>query len=443
MIRKIILKYKESIWFIPSLFILGSIVLAFAATAVDRAFGEQLQSFLPGFAFTSVSLGRSILTVIATSLLTMTTITFSTIMVVLSIYSSQFSPRTLQNFVSDKLTQTVLGVFIAGFTFSIVSLLFMTEREPETVVLSAFFAILLSLVSIGYFIRFLQHITKSIQVNNLIEELSLEVIKTLDRKKKNILEFNKKGKVLSHVQEGIINTGKKDALEFSTEKFGHIQYIDTEGLINFAKRKDVIAETTVRVGDYIGKASPVLLIWNYGGEEELKCTVSKYMTIGNYKNTTWDIDFGLQKLEEVALRAISPSINDPNTAMLAVRNMGEILFEVCDYCSDKKYFYDQDQDLRLILNERSFEEVLYTSFYKILNFSRNQISVLSSVIEALTLIAEGKEKRNKDTLIDFCQYAANGFDQTILQKKDKEFINAKFQKIAMYLETEPEELFIL
>ncbi len=89
------------------------------------------------------------------------------------------------------------------------SLLFMTEREPETLVLPAFFAILLSLISIGYFIGFLQHITKSIQINNLIEELSLEVLKTLDRKKKALAGHEKKGEVLSDVKEGIIKTEKK------------------------------------------------------------------------------------------------------------------------------------------------------------------------------------------------------------------------------------------
>ncbi len=193
MLRKIIMRYKESIWFIPSLFIIGSVAFAFITRGINIAFGEQLQEWLPGFVFTTVSLARSILTVIATSLLTMTTITFSTIMVVLSVYSSQFSPRTLQNFISDRVTQTVLGVFIAGFTYSIVSLLFIDEREPEILVLSAFFAILLSLLSIGYFIRFIQYIARAIQVNNLIEELSNDVLNTLENKKKDISGLKKKG----------------------------------------------------------------------------------------------------------------------------------------------------------------------------------------------------------------------------------------------------------
>ncbi len=231
-------------------------------------------------------------------------------------------------------------------------------------------------------------------------------------------------------------------IELGAGRFGHIKYIDIEGLIGFAKQSDVLVETIVRIGDYIGKSTHVLFIWNYQGEEELDCPVSKFLTVGNYRSPVWDIDFGIQKLEEIALRAISPSINDPNTAMLAIRNMGEILFEVYDYCSEKKYFYDEDQKLRLILKERSFEEILYTSFYKILNFSRDQLSILSSIIEALTIIAEGKNIRTKKPINDFCIYAINGFNHKLLQYRDREFINTKLLKLAMYLEIPSQELFL-
>ncbi|MCG9479491.1 MAG: DUF2254 domain-containing protein [Actinomycetia bacterium] len=442
MLRKLILRYKESIWFIPSLCILGSIVLAFITTVVDNTFQPQLRQFLPAFAFTSVNLGRDILTVIATSLLTMTTITFSTIMVVLSIYSSQFSPRTLQNFISDRLTQIVLGVFIAGFTYAVVSLLFMHEREPETLVFSAFFAIILALISIGYFIRFIQYITSSIQVNNLMEKLSQEVLQILKRKKRTIQDMKKNGKVLSNVKPGIINLHKRNHIEIKARLYGHIQYIDIEGLMRFAREHNVLVETTVKIGDYVGKSTIVLLIWNHDMEKELKCNVSKYFSLGNYKSTSQDLDFGIQKIEEIALRAISPGINDPNTAMLGVRNMAVVMSEINHYCAGKKYFYDQKQNLRLILDERNYEEILYASFYKILNFSRNQISLFSTILEAISIIAENRDRRSRDTLYEFCKYTINGFNHQILQKKDRYFLNIKLEKIAKHLKVEPKKLLL-
>lgn len=442
MFRKILLKYKESIWFIPSLFILGAIILAFITTAVDNTFQAQLKQVLPVFAFTSVNLGRDILTVIATSLLTMTTITFSTIMVVLSIYSSQFSPRTLQNFISDRLTQIVLGVFIAGFTYAIVSLLFLHEREPETLVFSAFFAIILAIISIGYFIRFIQYITTSIQVNNLMVDLSSEVMLVLKRKKRALADLKKRGRVLSGVNPGLINLYKISRMEVKATKFGHIQYIDAEGLIKFAKDNDILVETTVRVGDFVGKYTTVLLIWNHDKEEEIKCNVDKYITLGNYKSTNQDIDFGIQKIEEVALRAISPSINDPNTAMLGVRNMAVIMSEINDYCTGTKYFYDQQQNLRLILDERNYEDILYSSFYKILNFSRNQISVFSAILEAIVIMTEKRDRKSKNILIEFSHYVIGGFNLEILHGKDKYFLNLKLSKIAEHLNMDPKQLLL-
>ncbi len=439
MFRKIILRYKESIWFVPSLFIFGSIVLSFITVTIDTTFQEDFQKFLPAFALTGVTLGRAILTVIATALLTMTTITFSTIMVVLSIYSSQFSPRTLQNFISDKLTQIVLGVFISGFTYSIVSLLFMHEREPETFVFSPFFAIVLSLISIGYFIRFLQYITNSIQINNLVEDLSQEILTTLKRKQNNIKSLKNNEKVLSNVREGIINLHKRNSKQVTAHKYGHIQHIDIEGLIKYAKGKDIIIETTKKVGDYVSQSTPYIIIWNFKKDEKIRESYSKYINIGNYKSTIQDLDFGIQKLEEIALRAISPSINDPNTAMLAIRNIGIILTKICNYCQGRKYFYDQEGNLRLILNERCFEDIIYASFYKILNLSQDHISIIATFIEALILVAESKNRKIAPILKEFVKYAVNGFDRKVLQQPDNRFLNSKLEELYSWLRIEDKD----
>jgi len=380
-LRKLIIHYRESIWFLPSLFIIGAIVSAVLVTRIDTIFQDQFYRLFPSFLLTSVELARSILSVIATSLLTMTAITFSTIMVVFSVYSSQFSPRTLENIISDRLTQIVLGIFISGFTYSIVSLLLIREIGPGTVVFSAVFGIGLSLVCIGYFIRFIQYITVSIQVNNLIEELNDEIFHTLKNNIKEIEDIEKNGKVLTGVSNGIIDMQKGDCYKIFAPEAGHIQLFSLRSLIRLATENDLIIETIKRVGDYVTESTPIFLIWNIGEDKEKKekieSSIKKYVSIGNYRNTSQDIDFSLQKLEEIALRAISPGINDPNTAILCIRNLGNILSRICDSYTGKLYFYNSDNKLRLILDNKDFEEIIYSTFYKLINFSRNQISILS------------------------------------------------------------------
>ncbi len=251
MLKKIIIRYKESIWFLPSLFMLGAIVSAVVIAEVDSTLQKQFYELFPPFLLTSVSLTSDILSVIATSLLTMTAITFSTIMIVFSIYSSQFSPRTLQNFISDRLTQIVLGIFIAGFTYSVVSLLLMQENKDGSIVFTVIFAILLSLVCIGYFIRFIQYITVSIQVNNLIEEINNEIFNTLRQRTKTIDAVRKNCKVLSGLSVKKIDMKKKRSTDFYAHRAGHIQLFNIRGLIKLAQEEKAVIETTRRVGDFV------------------------------------------------------------------------------------------------------------------------------------------------------------------------------------------------
>ncbi len=427
---------------------LGAIVSAVIIAEVDSTLQKQFYEFLPPFLLTSVSLTSDILAVIATSLLSMTAITFSTIMIVFSIYSSQFSPRTLQNFISDRLTQIVLGMFIAGFTYSVVSLLLIREAEDGNIVFTVIFAILLSLVCIGYFIRFIQYITVSIQVNNLIEEINDEIFDTLRQRTKTIESIKKNCKVLSGLSVKEIDMKKKSSIDFYSHRAGHIQLFDIRGLIKLAQEEKAVIETTRRVGDFVTESTPLFIFWNISkkaikeDKEKIESGLRKYVSVGNYRNTIQDIEFSLQKLEEIALRAISPGINDPNTAILCIRNLGNILSKIHISYTGKLYFYDDKGKLRLILDNEDFEEILYSTFYKILNFSRNQQSVLSSVLEAVLIIAESKNKEISRILKEFTEYALKGFDTSLLQQHDIKFLNKKLKKIAEYLGIKESEILI-
>jgi uncharacterized membrane protein len=418
---------------------LGAIVSAVIIAEVDSTLQKQFYESFPPFLLTSVGLTSDILSVIATSLLTMTAITFSTIMIVFSLYSSQFSPRTLQNFISDRLTQIVMGIFIAGFTYSIVSLLLIRETKDGNIVFTVIFAILLSLVCIGYFIRFIQYITVSIQVNNLIEEINDEIFDTLRQRTKTIDAIKKNCKVLSGLSVKKINLKKKSSTDFYSHRAGHIQLINIRGLMKLAQEEKAVIETTRRVGDFVSESTPLFFFWNLSkkaikeDKEKIESSLRRYVSIGNYRNTIQDIEFSLQKLEEIALRAISPGINDPNTAILCVRNLGNILSKIHVSYTGKLYFYDEKGKLRLILDNEDFEEILYSTFYKILNFSRNQQSILSSVLEAVLIIAESKNKEISSILGDFIEYALNGFNRDLLQPQDIKYLNKKLKGIAGYL----------
>src|SRR5699024_7196132 len=121
-----------------------------------------------------------ILSALTTATLTMTTISFSTIMVVLTTFSSQFSPRTLQNFIADRKAQNILAIFISGFIFNLVAFLQLKSPSGESLFVTPVFAVLIAIIGAAAFIYFINHVAKLVQVNHLINRLTKDAIKTID-----------------------------------------------------------------------------------------------------------------------------------------------------------------------------------------------------------------------------------------------------------------------
>jgi uncharacterized membrane protein len=143
------LKVKKNIWLLPSAYCLVASLLAMIVIWLDTVHGQKIETMIPPTLLISVDLAQNILGILAAALLTMIAITFSTIMVVLTTYSSQFSPRTLSDFVTNQVTMRVLGVYMGGFMYSILALLFMRENL-EHEVMAGTVGVLISIVCLAF-----------------------------------------------------------------------------------------------------------------------------------------------------------------------------------------------------------------------------------------------------------------------------------------------------
>ncbi|WP_130292850.1 DUF2254 family protein [Fictibacillus sp. BK138] len=180
MILKLLLKIRHNIWIIPSIYSVISIILALIVIYIDSTIDVKRDSLIMNLLFTEVDLARTILVSIAPSLLTMTTFTFSIIMVVLTTYSSQYSPRTLPTFMTDRITMRILAFFMGSFIYSVITLLFMKRSISEPYVVSATICILLAIVCLAFFAFFIHHVGTFIQVSKLVERLTNEGLEVLD-----------------------------------------------------------------------------------------------------------------------------------------------------------------------------------------------------------------------------------------------------------------------
>lgn len=401
-------------------------ILSFTIIFLDNNFSKVLLSVLPNYFFTSVDLARDILSTLAGSLFGMITVSFSTIMVVLTMYSSQFSPRTVQDFLRSKLTLKVLGVFVGGFIYSIISLLFMKNPAGTNVVFSAFFGIIIAIICLGYFVVFIHHTANSVQVNILIERLRDEVIELVNKiEERN----NSDDRIRNNSPEDIDKLTSGEVQSIYANESGYIQFISDLKLTSKAADEEIVVRAEKMIGDYVTENSIIFSVWDYDNDIK-ELDLMKYVRIDNERSKENDIEFGLLKLTEVALRAISPGINDPNTAVFCINQLGWILSRIAVANLENTYYYDKENNLRFILEDMSFGDLLYKTFYQLRYYGNRDVSVAGALLDALLIIAEGSPQDIKDKIWHFSSFILAGFDEKVLEDEDKLFLNRKIKKLS-------------
>ena len=418
---------KNKLYFIPGSYGLGALILSFIIITIDNQFGNVLVQILPNYFFTSVDLARDILSTLAGSLFGMITISFSTIMVVLTMYSSQFSPRTVQDFLRSKMTLKVLGIFIGGFIYSIITLLFMKDAPGSNAVFSAFFGVIIAIICLGYFVVFIHHAANSVQVNILIEKLRDEVIELVNSiEERNNNDDRIQNESPNNLEE--ITSGEPKCIY--ANKSGYIQDIADLKLTTKAGKEDIVVRADKMIGDYVTENSVIFSIWDYEGEIE-DLDLLKYVIIDSERSKENDIEFGLLKLTEVALKAISPGINDPNTAVFCINQLGWILSRIAVANLENTYYYDEDDNLRFILEDISFGDLLYKTFYQLRYYGNRDVSVAGALLDSLLIIAEGSPKDIKEKIWHFSSFILAGFDENVLEDEDKLFLNRKIKRLSI------------
>lgn len=183
---KLWLQVRDSFWFLPVIYSICSFVAVGVTTAIDVWLIAKIADSIPNVLLTNKGIAKSLYSSLITAILTMTTISFSTIMVVLTTYSSQFSPRTLQDFMRSKVTQHVLGVFSFGFVYVLMNLWLLGESK-EKALLSPLFTVIVAIICLAFFILFIHHSSRWVQVNFLIGTIRNEASKVIKKDRKSVV----------------------------------------------------------------------------------------------------------------------------------------------------------------------------------------------------------------------------------------------------------------
>ncbi|MGO1712640.1 MAG: DUF2254 domain-containing protein, partial [Senegalia sp. (in: firmicutes)] len=343
MINRWILKIRSKIWFIPVLYGLIAFILSMLIISIDTFLSEEVQIYIPKVLLTDFDLAQTILSSLAAAIITMMTISFSTMMVVLSTYSSQYSPRTLQDFLNKKITLRVLGVFMGTFIYLIISLLFLKENIENSFVLSALIGVIISIFAVGFFIFFIHHVATFMQVSKLVNDVSNESINLIKELDNRVINDDR-----IRYEPVYMTENPALSIQVVASDTGYIQLVDTSALIRISKELDISIEMEKKIGEFVVRGNHVLTIYANKPLEDTSRIVEQ-VTIGSYRSMFQDVEFGIQKIVDIALKALSPGINDPNTAILCIKRLSVILSSISMSQMHTTYYHDEDDILRLTM----------------------------------------------------------------------------------------------
>lgn len=309
---------RSSLWVIPALGIAGAIGLAKLLLFIDHAISQKQNSF---FLFGGgASSARTVLSTIASSMITFTGVVFSITMLVLQLASSQLSPRVMRTFLRDRFNQVVLGVFVMTLTYA---LFVLREIHSPNVfggfvpALSIWVAFVLVLTSIGLFVAYINHIAQSIRASTVIGKVGDETRSVLDA-----LYPERLGNEPDPA--AALPDCPPDLVIAARGPSGVVTRVDDRRLMTWACEANCLVALLPMPGDFVPEGGELFHIWGDASgarTQDLAATVSR----GRVRSMDQDAAFGFRQLVDIAERALSPGINDPTTAVQALDQIHDLL----------------------------------------------------------------------------------------------------------------------
>lgn len=427
----------SSYWFIPTLMAVGSIILAFAMLTLDRT-GRTPNWW---WIYTGGTDGaRSLLSSVAGSMVSVVATAFSITIVALQLASSNFGPRLLRNFMQDTGNQIVLGTFIATFIYCLLVLRTIHGEGdgysffvPQ---LSVTVGTALAIASIGVLIYFIHHASTIIQASHVITQVSSDLDKTIDR-----LFPEKIGQSAAQKPWEVGEIPANFEAEASPVKAaadGYLQAIDDDELMKITRKYNLLVRVKTRPGKFIIKGSDLALV--LPGERvdrELTQLINDAFLLGKERTEYQDAEFPINQLVEIALRAISPAVNDPFTAIRCIDRLSAGLSRIAQRDFPSPYRYDGEHHLRVIVEVATFEGLVNSAFNQIRQYGYTDVAVTIRLLEAIARIAP-YTRYNKDRalLLRHAGMIERGSLEKITEECDRASIIQRYEAAAKVLKPE-------
>jgi uncharacterized membrane protein len=373
-------------WFLALLSALLGPALAYIAVWIDRAAGSggAADGFIIG-----PSSARTILSTIASSLVTVAGLTASLTIVTLQLLSGQYTPRALRGFLSQHISQLVVGCFIGLFAYCL--LVLRTVRTPGDHTspfvpsFSVAAAIVLALLALALLLGFIHYMAQTIQVSNLAARITRDTMRAADRLYPRRWDEARDERGGALVQSWHAHAPPQ--LIYPRQP-GYVQSVALDAFVTDAKDPDLRLHLTVCPGDFVTTKTAIAAVWPADTVTAKRLrAIRRHMIIRSERDIIQDPGFGIRQLTGIALRAISLGINDPTTAVTCIGYLQNIFECLADRDLPSTVTYTLHGPVTVVARHRAFEEYVEV-FEEIARYATGDVRVAGCVLDALIGVAE-------------------------------------------------------
>jgi uncharacterized membrane protein len=385
---------RYSLWFIPTLMVGVAIGLAVLAIELDASIGDDVLAQWPRLFGASADGARVLLQTVAAAMITVAGLTFSITVLVLSLAASQYTPRVIRNFMGSRPTQVVLGVFIGIFCYCLVVMRTIRGTgEAFVPSVAVTVAMLFALIGVGVLVYFIHHMATSIQVSTIVSHVAAETIRMVDSTYGSDSSAEEDERNASPA-----SCAGTDWFALHSEHTGYLRSVDFSALARYASVHGIVVRMERKIGDFVIDGGLLASLTRIP-DARMAADLNSYFNTGHYRTVEQDPAVGVQQLVDIALRALSPGVNDTTTALLCIDYLSAIFVRMAplrilpEHCR-------HDGNLRVVRCGDDFNDMVGNVVRQLGESGKGSLTVSLRLLDALYAIAQHAQCERRRFLVE-------------------------------------------
>ena len=420
---------RTNLWLLPTVEIVLALALFAGTYALDRAAYDGHLHF-PSFVISgSADAARQILTTIAAAVITVVTLVFSITIVTLTLASTQFGPRMLRNFIRDRITQLTLGSFVATFVYAILALVSVGPGSHGEFVphLSITVTMALVLLDVGVLVVFIDHIAKSIQLPQVIASIAGDLSQAIEAEA--TLPAGSIAKAGPSLSEMLVRL-EEDSGVVRAPVSGYLQYVSMNTLIDISTRSHAVIRLLHRPGHFVVEGEPLANVWPAAATRGVARALGGAHATGPHRTLTQDISFAVDQLVEIAIRALSPAVNDTFTAVACIDWLADGLCKLADRWRPSTVHRDAAGHVRVITVTVGFPRLVERAHDKIRQASRGMPAVMIRQLDGLAkVMVHTTASEERELLLQQAAMILRVSEESVPEQADRADVRRRYDAV--------------